>query len=199
MRAGGTSSPAATRAACASGSRPPAAGAGGGLAPERRGRSTAPSARRVERPELLAPHLERRRDPLVRRERGRREERHALLAENARGVARRRRRRRARGRTRRAHLSPSGRADGLEEVRQEAGGRPRRATRFPSTSRGPPPRSARPDAVTAGAAASVWKQRISSAASRAGIMPLQASRLDYCDARPALRSDAGGSPVISRP
>src|ERR1019366_9087555 len=77
-----------------------------------------------QRPELLAPHFQRRRDLLVGRERGRRKKRHALLAENARGVARKR------GGIAFVceHDEPSQserRADGLEEVGQKAGGRPR--------------------------------------------------------------------------
>ncbi len=93
-------------------------------------------------PELLAPHLQRRRDLLVRRQCGRRKERHALLAENARGVARK-----GGGVALvREHDEPSQaerRPHGLEEVGQEARGRPREghaSRRRPEHPRLDPPR-----------------------------------------------------------
>ena len=135
-----------------------------------------------QRPELLAPHFQRRRDLLVRRERGRREESHALLAENARARRAKRRQHRARARTRRAI---SARAARRRPRGGTAGGRgaPPTETRFPSTSRGPPPRSARPDAAPRA------RRRASgtadpSAASRRGLWPPpKLMRLDYCDER----------------
>ena len=73
-----------------------------------------------ERPVLLAPHLQRRRDPLVRRQRRRREERDALRAEDRRRVAVE-----GRGvplvRADDGPLQPERRRRGAEEVGQESG------------------------------------------------------------------------------
>ena len=77
-----------------------------------------------QRPEFLAPDLQRRRDLLIGRQRRRGEKCHAILAENARRVAREGRRVALVG-EHGGPFQPERRAYGLEEVRQEAGGRPR--------------------------------------------------------------------------
>ena len=87
-------------------------------------RSTEPSARRVSVPNSSRLTFKRRRDLLVGRQRRRGKERHALLAEDARRVAREGRRVALVGEDD-GPFQPERRAHGLEEVRQEARRRPR--------------------------------------------------------------------------
>ena len=149
-------------------------------APEKRARRDDEKLHRAfrearQRPEFLAPHLQRRRDLLIGRERRRRKERHALLAENARGVAREGRRIALVG-EHDGPFQPERRAHGLEEVGQKAGGAPDRDTLPVDVPR--TPASIRPERrCTAGAAASVSKKRNPSAASPGRIMAEAMARL----------------------